>query len=155
MSAARIFTPENRLAKILLTLDAPNADDLVTEAEVRVGRMSEAIRGYVASKLEEVMRYATQGEDVLFAECRTLGAAALNVAEVAGAARLETIGEIARGISAMVDNLITSGIWHTDALRLHLDTLALVNQGDGGRTPANDQILARLRNMREAVGIME
>jgi hypothetical protein len=155
MGAARIFTPENRLAKILLTLDAPDADDLVMEAEARVGRLSDGIRAYVASKLDEIMGYATQGEDVLFAECRTLGAAALNVAEVAGAARLETVGDIARGISAMVDNLITSGVWHTEALRLHLKALVLVNQGDGGRTPANQQILARLRSMREAIGIVE
>jgi hypothetical protein len=155
MSVARIFTPENRLAKIVQSLDGPQAHELIADADERVGLLGEAIRSYVAGKIDEIMHYASQGEDVLFAECRTLGEAAMNVAEVAGAARLETIGDIARGISAMIDNLITSGVWHTDALRVHLNTLALVNQRDGGRTPENDLILANLRSMREAIGVVE
>ena len=155
MTVARIFTPENRLAKILDNLDAPTAAELVAEAEGRVSKLSVAIRGYVEEKLTTIMAFATQGEDVLFAECQTLSDAALNVAEVAGAAEMEAIGEVARGISAMVDGLISSGVWHSDALKLHLDALALVNQGGGKMTDENKVILARLRGMRDAVGVVE
>ncbi|ACG79639.1 cheE protein [Phenylobacterium zucineum HLK1] len=155
MTVARIFTPENRLAKILEAIQAPTAAELIADAESRVEALGDAIRTYVAEKLEEIRAFAEQSEDVLFAECRTLGETAMNVAEVAGAAGLEAVGEVARGISAMVDNLISSGVWHTDALRLHLDALALVNASGGGMTPENEVILMRLRGMREAVGVVE
>lgn len=155
MTVARIFTPENRLAKILESMDAPTAAELVMEAECRVAQLSEAIHAYVEEKLREILAFASQGEEVLFAECQTLSDAALKVAEVAGAAEMEATGEVARGISAMVDGLMTSGIWHSDALKLHLDALALVNQNGGGLTEENKVILARLRGMREAVGVLE
>jgi len=96
-----------------------------------------------------------QGEEVLFAECRTLSDAALNVAEVAGAAGMDALGEVARGISAMVESLTTSGVWHSDALKLHLDALALINQAGGRMTEENKVILARLRGMRATVGVTE
>lgn len=155
MTAARIFTPENRLAKILDSLDGPTAAELVMEAEGRVAQLSEAIHLYVEEKLKQILAFAEEGEEVLFAECQTLSSAALNVAEVAGAADMEAIGEVARGISAMVDGLVTSGVWHSDALKLHLDALALVNQAGGRLTDENKVILARLRGMREAVGVAE
>jgi hypothetical protein len=155
MTAARIFTPENRLSKILLAIDAPTSDDLIADASMRVAQLEGAIRAYVAEQLKEIMAYANAGEDVLFAESRTLGDKALNVAEVAGAAGMDAVGEVARGISAMVDNLVSSGVWRTDALKLHLNALALVNRGGGERTPESDLILKRLRGMREAVGVLE
>jgi hypothetical protein len=155
MTAARIFTPENRLSKILLATDAPTSDDLIADASMRVAQLEGAIRAYVAEQLKEIMAFANAGEDVLFAEARTLGDKALNVAEVASAAGMDAVGEVARGISAMVDNLVSSGVWHTDALRLHLNALALVNRGGGERTPESDLILERLRGMREAVGVLE
>lgn len=155
MTVARIFTPENRLAKILGSLEGPTSSELIAEADNRVAALNTAIRAYVGEKLREIMDYATQGDEVLFAECQALSEASLNVAEVAGAAGLGAIGEIARGINAMIDNLVTSGVWHTDALRLHLDSLALVSRDGGGMTPENETILQRLRGMREAVGVVE
>lgn len=155
MTIARIFTPENRLADVLQSLEGPTAEELIADAESRVSALGEAIRAYVAEKLEEIRVFAERGEEELFAECRTLGGAALDVAEVAGAAGMEAVGEVARGISAMVDNLVTSGVWHTDALRLHLDALALVNRGGGGLDDESEVILRRLRGMREAVGVVE
>lgn len=155
MTTARIFTPENRLASILRSLDGPTAGELIADAEGRVEQLGTAIRAYVADKLDEILGFATQGEDVLFAECRTLGDTAMNVAEVAGAAGMDALGEAARGISAMIDSLVTNGVWHSDALKLHLDALALINLSDGRMTEPNRVILARLRGMREAVGVRE
>lgn len=155
MTVARIFTPENRLSKILDSIDAPTTAELLMDAECRVAQLSEAIHAYVAEKLREILAFATEGEEVLFAQCQSLSDAALKVAEVAGAAEMEAIGEVARGISAMVDSLMTSGVWHSDALRLHLDALALVNQSGGGMSEENKVILARLRGMREAIGVVE
>lgn len=155
MTAARIFTPENRLAKILQTLDGPTTSELVADADARVSKLAGAIRSYVEEKLDAILAFAEQGEDVLFAECRTLSEVSLNVAEVAGAAGMEAIGEVARGITAMVDSLVTNGVWHSDALKLHLNALALVNQAGGKLTEENQVILTRLKGMREAVGVNE
>lgn len=155
MTVARIFTPENRLAKILVELDGATPAELIAAADGRVATLNAAIRGYVDDKLKEIMAFASQGEDVLFAECRTLADASLNVAEVAGAAGLDAVGEVARGISAMVEGLITSGVWHSDALRVHLEALALVNQAGGRMSEENEVILKRLRGMRQNIGVVE
>lgn len=155
MIVARIFTPENRLANILHSADAPTGAELVAAAEGRLANLQDRIRDYVAEKHKEIVAYAALGDDILFAECGALGEAALGVAEVAGAAGLVTVGEIARGISAMVDSLFSSGVWHTDALRLHIDALALVDPHASDGAPDSDRILKRLRTMREAVGILE
>jgi hypothetical protein len=152
---ARIYLPENRLKKILLSQDAPTAGELVAAAEGRVAGLEGRIRAYVAEKQKEIAAFATKADDILFAECRALGDAALNVAEVAGAAGLDDVGEVSRGISAMVDSLVTSGVWHTDALRLHIDALALLDQGAEADEAKNALVLQRLRIMREAIGIPE
>jgi hypothetical protein len=137
------------------TIDAPMAHELVFDANERVKLLEGAIRAYVAEKLKEISWYADQGEEVMFAESRSLADAAFSVAEVAGAAGLQSIGEIARGIGAMVENLFTSGVWHTDALQLHIGALALINEDGSGTTAENAHILERLRAMREAVGVVE
>ncbi len=155
MTVVRIFTPENRLASILHSREAPTGAELVTAAESRVDDLRGVILSYVAAKQKEIAAYAALGDDVLFAECRTLGDTALNVAEVAGAAGLEAVGEIARGISAMIDSLKTCGIWHTAALRLHINALGLIDQVSGADPAAGALVLKRLQAMREAIGIVE
>lgn len=155
MTPARIFTPENRLAKALSSLDGATAEELVLNASARVAKLEVAIRAYVSEQLLAITEFAAEGEDVLFAECRTLSELARNVAEVAGAGGLDDIGEVASGINAMVENLHSSGVWHTDALRLHLDALALLNQRVGANTGDGEFVLARLRNMRQAIGVAE
>ena len=156
MSAkARVFTPENRLANVLSSLEGIPAGELVVSAQARVAALETAVRGYVAMKLDEIMAFTDMAEHDLFAECRTLGGLARNVAEVAGAAGLAAIGEVAAGIDAMVESLVTSGVWHTDALRLHLDALALLNGRTGASAEEDEVVLARLRNMRKAIGVVE
>jgi hypothetical protein len=154
MIAAHVFTPENRLAKVLASLEGRSKQELVHSAEARAARLQGAIRTYVGEKLERLMAYSAMREEELFAESRELGAHALDVAEVAGAGGLHAVGEIARGITAMIDNLVRRGIWHTDALRLHLDTLALINLR-AGASPYDDIVLSRLRSMRSAIGVVE
>lgn len=155
MSATRIFTPENRLAMALEGIETVPVQVLAAEAERRVARMGAAIRAYVAEKLEVITRYASQSDEALFGECRGLGSAALDIAEVAAAAEMDAIGEVACGIRTMIDALLSSGVWHTDALRLHIDALFLLNQTGGRRDAENEIILARLRTMRDAIGVTE
>lgn len=155
MAVVRIFTPENRLAKILESVEAPTGRELVAEAEACVADLRDSIVAHVADRLSEIATYAAMGDDLLFGGRRALGAAALDVAEVAGAAGLETVGEIARGISAMIDSHFTSGVWRIDALRVHLGALALVNQRAGEDLAEGALVLKHLHTMREAIGVAE
>jgi hypothetical protein len=47
------------------------------------------------------------------------------------------------------------GVWHSDALRLHIDAIALLNQRIGAAPAEDDVVLSRLRNMRRAIGVSE
>ena len=151
----QIFTPENRLAPILAGLAGETPNKLIADADARVGALRGVIQTYVAKGLEVIAGYATADESVLFAESAVLGDAARGVAEVAGAAGMETIGEIARGICAMIESLTTSGVWHTEALIVHINALKLVNLGAVGRDATDEAILRRLSAVRAAVGVLD
>jgi hypothetical protein len=150
-----IFTPENRLAKILLNVDAPMAHQLIQQADVRVAQLADVIREHVVNKLKKVLDLAGATEADLLAECKAIGANATEIAEVAGAAGLETIGEIARGVAAMVENQVKRGLWHGEALRLHINTLSLVSEGASENPAADAKLADELRVLRKAIGVIE
>lgn len=155
MTAARVFKPENRLARILNNHTGKAARDLISDADEHVERLADSIRGFVAGKVRTLARFGDASEDLLFAESRAIGKHALDVAEVAGAAGLGLVGDIARGIAAMVDGLVRDGIWHSDALRLHIRSLQLVHNAplacEGGEQDMVDHLFA----MRQALGVRE
>jgi hypothetical protein len=101
-----------------------------------------------------IIAFAACSEEDLFAESSKLGRHALNVADIAGAAGLKTIGEVANGINSLLQNLSSSGLWHSEALRLHLNAMALINEGSAG-AQAEAVVLERLRAMRRAIGAQE
>lgn len=155
MGEVRIIEAENRLAKILQGLGGASVNELVRDAEGKVVDLEGKIRGFVQENLKQLLAYAGKGEDVLFADARKLGGYARDIAEVAGAAGMEGIGEVARGISAMIDNLRSNGLWHTDALKLHLDSLLLLGQGPALGRDEQALVLKRLQTMRKAIGVVE
>jgi hypothetical protein len=154
-SDLRIIKAENRLAKIIGQLGGVSSGELVRDADGKVQDLSGEIRAFVQENLTPLLGYVGKSEDVLFADSRKLGGYARNIAEVAGAAGMEGVGEIARGISSMIDNLSASWLWHSDALKLHLDSLALMNQGAALDRDAQALVLNRLQTMRQAVGVVE
>lgn len=91
-------------------------------------------------------------DDVHLAEIAPISRAAMNVAEVAGAADLEMLGAVAMGIVAMADSWTSAGLWHADALRVHLASLNLVMEAgnDQGR-----QIVQQLQALRRSIGVSE
>lgn len=155
MSIARIFTPENRLAKILHSLGGPTTGEMVTEAEQRVEALADSIQTFVAAKLNLILPFAEKDDDVLFAECRALGDTATQIAEVAAAAKLGAVGEISRGIAAMIDGLFALGVWHSEALRVHIRALKLVTQPQGRPVSNEEAVVDRLRQMRMSIGLSE
>lgn len=155
MGQARIFTPENRLAGVLSSLQGVAPERLVADAEARVARLETAIRAYVGDRLTPIMAFADLSEAALFAGCQELGAMSLDISEVAAAGGMVAIGEAARGISAMVEGLLDRGVWHTDALKLHLDALVLLSQTPSPGATQVKAIMDQLLTMRRSIGISE
>lgn len=154
-AAARVFTPENRLAKVLSSLDAPSQAELIAGAQAQVASMRSAVRGYVEEKVRVILRCAAGGEMALFEHSREIETAAINIAEVAGAAGMMAIGEIARGISAMLARLRREGAWHGEALMVHVSSLTLASSATPLTPSEETMMLGRLATMRRAIGVTE
>lgn len=142
----------NRLAGILDSPDGIAVEDMVANAEKRVARLAGDLHRFVGGCVDQIVAIHGEGEEALFAASLTVGDLAMNIAEVATGPRLEAVGEVARGIRAMVDSLVAHGVWHTDALNLHITSLDLLY---GDQRPADAEVarvLTDLREMRLAVG---
>ncbi len=152
MSIVKIFTPENPLAAIIGGPDDPTTASLVRDAETRIYTLRDDIRRHVAEQHAILAARADAPEETIFADCHQIAAAARAISDVAGAAGMETVGEAARGIFALINALGCKGVWHTDALKLHVDALALFNSDAPPSRSDSVQILKKLKAMREWVG---
>lgn len=154
MQTVRIFTPDNRLARALRS-DGPSAESLIADADARVAALADSIRAFVAERIALIVAFADQPEDELFAGCGDIGAPAMNIAEVAGAAGLGAVGAVARGLCVMIDGLTAQGVWHTEALRIHLRALRLVGDPDGASEEEGRRIVDDLVALRRSLGLPE
>lgn len=153
MSEARVYAVRNRISEALLSKDGPTIDSLVSDADARVARLADRIGVFVAGRVAVLAAYAEQPEEALFSGCKSIAEPAMSIAEVAEAAGLEAVGAVARGICVMLDGLVSRGIWHTDALRIHLRALALVH-GQAG-LPAGLMMVEELRSLRSSLGFTD
>jgi len=155
MTKVRIFNPPNGLAKILEGGEGVHFDELVAGSEGRIGEMKDVLQDYVRDQARRVVWFGSLEEEIIFARCGELSQAAMNIADVAGAAELEQLGEVAHGIRAMIDSLYCKGVWHTDALEAHITSLALLNSEPPPSVKEGDAILKRLARVRAAIGVVE
>lgn len=153
MSKVHIFRPVNFLANIFKTSDAPTTDQLIADATVRVIKMEDSIRTFVAEKIAIIETFAEETDEALDAAHQVIGTSAMNIAEVAGAARMEAIGEIARGIAVMVDGKKARDVWHPEALRVHIRALKRLDTTACETSDEDDLIAENLRLMRTAIGL--
>ncbi|MDX2235091.1 MAG: hypothetical protein NW200_11400 [Hyphomonadaceae bacterium] len=153
MAVTRIHTPDNGLARILGGKDARSMDDLVRDAEERLVQIAPHIDQFVAREIDVILAIGGQREEEVFAECRKVSDAALRVAEVAGAAGATAVGDVARGIRLMIDSLFTGGVWHADALRIHVESLAILTRGAPQSPAEADVIVERLKVLRARIGV--
>ena len=155
MAAVKITRPENRLAKVMEGYEGATFGELVAASERRLDTLSKDLRAYVLQQSAEIIGFGGESEDGLFERCKALGDTAMNVAEVAGAAGLDAIGEVARGIRAMVDSLAVAGVWHTDGLKVHIAALAILIGKPA--TPGKEiaLMLGQLHAMRKSLGVVE
>lgn len=154
MNPARVYAVRNRISEAL-SRNGPTADRLVSDADARVAVLADRIEVFVAGKVALLTPWADQPEEALFGGCQAIGEPAMCIAEVAEAAGKDAVGAIARGICVMVEGLVSRGIWHTDALRIHLRALTLVQGQPGQPKSANLAIVEELRSLRSSLGLTE
>ncbi len=155
MTKVRIFDPPNRLAKIVQGVEGVPFDDLVAASESRIDLMKDELQVYLREQVQRVIWFGSLEEEIIFARCASVGQTAMNIADVAGAAGLRQLGEVAHGIRAMIDSLFCKGVWHTDALEAHITSLALLNSEPPPGEEEGERILKRLSRMRAAIGVVE
>jgi len=154
MSDARVYAVRNRISEAL-SRDGPTVDSLISDADARVAVLADRIGTFVAGKVAILAGWAEQPEDDLFAGCKAIAEPAMNIAEVAEAAGLGAVGAVARGICVMLDGLTSRGIWHTEALRVHLRALTLVLERSREPGSASDAVVEELLSLRSSLGFLE
>ena len=151
--AAFLFKPDNRLEKILGGLDGTSSETLVARSEQRLVDMRESVRDHIREASAQIVDLADAAIEEVFAKCHALGDLALSICEVAHVAEWPAIGEAARGLYEMVEALVQRGAWHDGALKVHVDALRLLTSEPPPPEEAVGLILAKLRAMRERVGV--
>ena len=150
---ARIFVPENTLAR---GIDAPGAadiDDMIREAARRVETLAPAVDDFVSDRAVSLLR-AMAGPPPATAEARlALAPEAALLAEVAGAGRPNAVGEIAKGIAVLIRHLTAEGGWRADLIHVHAAAMALAMSRE--RKPNLGVLLSGLRSARASVGALE
>ncbi len=146
------FVPRNRLSKILSAMDRRAFVEHVENAEREVERIAPRLGESIEGDVKSLIRFCRQDEATIFGQCREIGWLALRIVESARLARRPELAEAAKGVWEMIEALADRGVWHTDALRLHVDAMQALTSG----TPIDAEGLAtierELLKMREAIG---
>lgn len=144
---------ENRLAGAVDTQDGSSVRLLVQEAERRLIVLRPRLKSHCMALLERLLRFALATDEIEGEERREIGRLSLALAELAAAAEMETIGEIARGVSALTAKGGSAGNWDSAAVRLHLQALHVANKGTISTPDEDDLILDRLQRLRDVLGV--
>jgi hypothetical protein len=155
MTSVRIFTPPNRLAKIVSGNDGPFFSTLVEASEQRLALLADGILAHVSEQVQAIVELSKLGEEIMFARCYEIRDAAMSIADVAAVADLAEVGVAAGGIRAMIDSLACKGVWHTDALEAHITSLVLLHCQPPPSADEAQKVLLRLGKMRAAIGVVE
>lgn len=153
MSTVRIFNPKNRLAMIVGKAGDSTFETLTTNAERNLVSAGDTLRAFVREQMVIMQSFGAKAEDVVFAQSRTLAAAALAVAEVAGAAGSPALSEAARGVIVMIEALSSHGVWHSEALRLHIEALARLSADPPPSEAEARGVVNMLEALRNSVGV--
>lgn len=145
------FRPRNRLSEILSGADRRSFAEHVASAEEAVHAITPILIGTIADDVSALARLCCQEDGDVFGQCREIGRLALGLVETARLARRPGPALVAKGIWEMIDALTERGVWHTDALRVHVDALgALISVAEDG--PRELAIARELARLRETIG---
>ena len=145
------FVPRNRMARILSGLDRKSFADHVAGAESALAEIAPAVAESIEGDVQTLIGLCRRDEAEIFGQCRDIGRLALTIVESARLAGRPALAEAAQGMWEMIDALSARGVWHTEALRLHVDALtALVPAAANG--PEGLAMTHELLRMRERLG---
>lgn len=145
------FVPRNRLAPILEGLDRARFAEHVNRAQNELDRIAPALATGLDADVRALAAQCRGEEMEVFEHARAIGLAALTVVEGARLAGLPMLAEASAGLWEMIDALSSRGVWHSEALRVHADSLAALSSL-ADETPEAATILSELRRLRAAVG---
>lgn len=146
------FVPHNRLSKIVSSLDRRSFAEHVARAEEEVEAVAAVLAESLNGDVQILIRMCRQDEADIFAQSREIGWLALRILETARLGRREELARAAEGVWEMIEALSERGVWHTDALRLHVEALNALTSSidiDDDEQIVMDQALVR---MRQAIG---
>lgn len=146
------FVPRNRLSKILSSLDRKAFAEHVAAAEQQVQRVTPILGESIEDDVLALIRLCRQNEADIFAQSREIGWLALKVVESARLANQPQLAETAEGVWEMIEALSTRGVWHTEALRIHVEALLALTSDPALDEPHRRVIAHELLRMRAAVG---
>jgi hypothetical protein len=141
------------LAKILGGPMSPPVSSLVAAAEGRVASLEHTIAAHVRERAARILSHIRLPDAALHEARRELAAEANGIVDVAGAARLGLIGEVARGLGAALRHESQAERWRAAPIRLHIEALAVAMSGPGADEAA--LLLSRLKALRARLGVTE
>ena len=153
MAATQVFTPPNRLRAIVGHDNDPAVDALARAADQRLDALRVELRSYVVQNQVAIIAAAGLPDEALLAELPKLGAVALAICDVAGAAGLHWVGEAARGVYLMVAAYREAGVWNAEAIRVHARAMAIFSAEPTRPDREFGEIAASLNTMRNHLGV--
>lgn len=146
------FVPRNRLSKILTAMNRRAFTEHVENAEKEIEKIVPVLGESIGGDVQALIRLCHQDEADIFAQSREIGWLALKIVESARLARHPELADAAAGVWEMIDALSTRGVWHTEALRIHVEAL-LALTSEAGADPSQRRVIAHeLIRMRAAIG---
>lgn len=145
------FVPSNRLSRLLHGLDRSRFAEHVSRAQSEVDRIAPALAATLHVDIRTLAALCRGDETAVFQNCRAIGLAALAVVESARLGGRPMVADAAAGLWEMIEALSSRGVWHSDALRLHADSLAALSALPDKPEEAAT-ILSELRRLRASVG---
>lgn len=146
------FVPRNRLAKILSGMDRKAFAELVENAEHEVERIAPILGESIEGDVQALIRLCRQDEASIFGQSREIGWLALRIVESARLARRSELAEAAEGVWEMIEALMARGVWHTAALKVHVEALLALTAANGIDAEERRMIALELQKMRLFVG---
>jgi hypothetical protein len=155
MTKPRIFQPENRLAKILADGgQAASRSELAQGAEANLRLMAQELAKDVAENVQRLGAISDLGDPQRCERASEAGLLAMSITDLAVNDSLAAIGEVARGITVLVDAYARGGAWRSDVFVLHVDALRLVHN-EGGSLQAYKDMLSNLKLVRRSLGVRD
>ena len=155
MTEVRIFTPENRLKKVLNDTSGETAATLSAASQNLVAGMAGGLRKKVQEEIARLAALRAGGDAAMLARPAALSGVVMSIVEIAGAAGRPQLGEAARGVLAMLDGLDGAGAAHKEALIVHVGAVMLLGAEPPPTRQDADGVLRQLAQMRRFLGVTD